>query len=399
MFYKEPVIMGSRFADLYLETNRLLFDLYCRLIEPMKKFFEERLPRDPAIPEQAYRFSIRARACDALRGLLPASTRTNMGVYGNGRFFEGLIIKMRSHELAEMREIADAMQRELSAIVPSFIRRASPEHRHFMPFKAYYQETTQATQRIAHAVCNIPIRKAEEPVELVDHDKDAEAKVVAAILYPHARHSMQQLRLMARAMTPEQRRQIILEYSYRRTNRRHKPGRAFEQAVYTFDMLADFGCYRDLQRHRMLTQERQDLTVIHGYDLPREIIDAGFEQEYTEAMETAAEAHQQIYKQHPKEAQYVVPLAYKIRWYNTINLRAVYWLAELRSSQQGHPNYRKIAQLMYQKVKDVHPALAETMRYVDMNDYALGRLQAEIKNEQKRQETVRQETVMVKEKN
>jgi len=388
MFYKEPVIMASKFADLYLETNRMLFDLYCRLIEPMKKFFIARVPRDPAIPDQAYNFSIRARACDALRGLLPASTLTNVGIYGNGRFFEGMIIKLRSNELVEMRELADSMQRELDTVVPSFVRRASPDHRHFAPFKAYYDESRKAMQRITGAVCNIPIRKAEEPVELVDYDKDAEAKVVAALLYPHSQHSMLQLRLMAKAMTPEQRRQIVHEAIHHRTNRRHKPPRAFENAYYTFDILADFGCYRDLQRHRMLTQERQDLTVVHGYDLPPEIVEAGFGREYSEAMEQASQAYRQIYKLYPKEAQYVVPFAYKIRWYNTINLRGVYWLAELRSSQQGHPNYRRIAQLMYQKVNEVHPALAEHMRYVDMNDYALGRLQAEMKNAEKRTQSI-----------
>ncbi len=388
MFYKEPVIMDSRFADLYLETNRMLFDLYSRLVEPMKKFFIDRVPRDPAIPDQAYNFSIRARACDALRGLLPASTMTNVGVYGNGRFFEGMIIKMRTHELTEMRDLAHAMQQELNTLIPSFVRRASPDHRHFAPFKAYNEDSRRALQHVANAVCNIPIRAAEEPVELVDHDKDAEAKVVAALLYPHSKHSMLQLRMMAKVMTPEQRRQIIHEAVYRRTNRRHKPPRAFENAYYTFDILADFGCYRDLQRHRMLTQERQDLTVIHGYDLQPEIIEAGFEREYCEAMEQAAQAYHQIYKLHPKEAQYVVPFAYKIRWYNTINLRGVYWLAELRSSQQGHPNYRRIAQLMYQKVKDIHPSLAECMRYVDMNDYALGRLQAEMKNAEKRAQSI-----------
>lgn len=384
LFYKEPVIMASRFADLYMETNRMLFDVYSRLIEPMKKFFIDNVPRDPSVPDQAYNFSIRARACDALRGLLPASTLTNVGIYGNGRFFEGLIIKMRSHELVEMRDLAHAMQKELNTVVPSFVRRASPDHRHFLPFKAYVEETREALQNISKAVCNVPIRKAEEPVELVDYDRDAEAKIVAALLYPNSRHSMQQLRLMARAMTPEQRKQIAHEAAHRRTNRRHKPGRAFENAYYTFDILADFGCYRDLQRHRMLTQERQDLTVVHGYDLPQEIVEAGFEREYREAMEKAAETYHQIYKQHPKEAQYIVPFAYKIRWYNTINLRGVYWLAELRSSQQGHPNYRKIAQRMYQKVKEVHPTLAECMRFVDMNDYTLGRLQAEVKNAEKR---------------
>jgi thymidylate synthase ThyX len=136
----------------------------------------------------------------------------------------------------------------------------------------------------------------------------------------------------------------------------------------------------------MLTQERQDLTVVHGYDLPPELVEAGFEREYREAMEKAAEAYHHIYKHYPTEAQYVVPLAYKIRWYNTVNLRGLAWLAELRSIQQGHPNYRKVAQLMYQKVKEVQPGLAEAMMFVDMNDYALGRLQAEIKTATRRQE-------------
>lgn len=385
LFYKDPHIMESNFADNYLETNRLLFDTYCKLIEPMKKFFTEKIPQTAEVPEQAYKFSIRARSADALRGLLPASTLTNVGIYGNGRFFENLLIKMRSHDLAEMHQIADNTQSELSKVIPSFVRRAATDHKHFAPFKEYFVQTRIAVKQLADDLLKGAKPEARADVELVDYDKDAEDKILTTILYPQSKLSMSQIRQKVKKFSKAQRLKILQEYAGRRTNRRHKPGRAFENAYYTFDILCDFGAFRDLQRHRMLTQERQLLTTDLSFDLPPEIVEAGFEKEWRDCMQAAKNAHEQIAKKMPNEAQYVVPFAYKVRWYFTMNLRAVYWLSELRSIEQGHPNYRKIAQQLYLKVKDVHPSLAEYMKFVDLKDYSLGRLSSEIKKLQKAQ--------------
>jgi thymidylate synthase ThyX len=164
--------------------------------------------------------------------------------------------------------------------------------------------------------------------------------------------------------------------------------------------LADFGAYRDLQRHRILTQMRQDLTILHGYETPEEILDIGLKKEYDHAMKASAELYQKIYARFPKEAQYVVPFAYRVRWMMKMNLREAYHFIELRSGIQGHPSYRRIAQLLYHEVARVHPTLAQNMKFVDMtpsqtsfhlsqkpisNLYALARFQAEMKKEEKKE--------------
>ncbi|KPV49126.1 thymidylate synthase, partial [Kouleothrix aurantiaca] len=219
-----------------------------------------------------------------------------------------------------------------------------------------------------------PIRSG---VTLVEYDPDAEAKVVAAILYPHSALTLAEVRAIAAALPADERLAIIRAYVGERGSRFHKPGRAFETPVYTFDILADIGAYRDLQRHRIQTQERQRYSVRHGYLTPPELEDYGLAAPYRAALESAAALAEQLAADLPDAAQYAVPLAFRVRWRITINLRAAFHLAELRSAPQGHPAYRQIAQQIAAHIREVHPTLAEGMRYVDMADYALERLDAE----------------------
>ena len=223
-----------------------------------------------------------------------------------------------------------------------------------------------------------------EPVVLIDYDSQAEEKVIAAILYGHARHPLEQLRRIAATMSDDQRRQILAERFSKRRHRRDKLSRAFENVYYTFDILGNLGLYRDLQRHRILTQERQEFTTVHGYDTPPEIIEAGFTSEFDRCMQRAAELYEQIYRDLPSEAQYVVPFAYKIRWYMKMNLREVLHMCELRTMPQGHPDYRFICQEMWRKIQSVHPALAESGKFMDWQKYRLGRLQSEMRTEFKK---------------
>ncbi|HEX9371723.1 MAG TPA: FAD-dependent thymidylate synthase, partial [Roseiflexaceae bacterium] len=222
-----------------------------------------------------------------------------------------------------------------------------------------------------------PLTPDPQEVVLVDYDPDAELKVVAAILYPQTDLPLEQVRALAGRLAPEERLAIIRAYAGERGSRFHRPGRAFEEPFYTFDLLADLGAYRDLQRHRMLTQERQHYTIRHGFVTPPELEEAGLQTPYAEALERAATAVEAIGAELPHEAQYGVPMAFRVRWRVKLNLRAAYHLAELRSAPQGHPSYRRIAQAIYRQIRAVHPTLAEGMRFVDMTDYALERLDAE----------------------
>lgn len=400
LFYREPRIMASPHRAAYLETMNLLFETYSRQMEPVIEFVKRSLPideievrepqsgkalsyqeaqRDERLKkwaESAYRSTVRAQACDILRGYLPAATLTNVGFFGVGQAFEYLLTKLYSHELAEAKNLAVAIHEELNKLIPSFVKRAQ--------FSDYLAESARATCALsAQLLKELPVQSGDA-VTLVDYDREAEEKVVAAILYPHSRQPMAQLRRLAAGMAQKQRRKVLDEYLKQRRHRRDKPGRAFEQIYYTFDILGNLGLYRDLHRHRILTQERQDFTTAHGYDIPPEIEAAGFKAEFDRCMQKAAELYEKIHRDLPQEAQYVVPFAYKIRWYMKMNLREAVHIGELRTMPQGHPDYRLIVQEMWRKIQEVHPALAEYAKFIDWKSYRLGRLQSEMRTEFKK---------------
>jgi len=390
-FYKEPRLLDSQHRECYLNTCRTLFETYVQLNEPIREYVRSRLPCDPDTPTAAYERSVRALGFDLIRGLLPAATLTNMGVFGNGRFFESLISRLRIEPLQEFQDIAQTAWEELAKVVPSFIRRAHPDHRHFQGYAEFTEAQREQTQSVAAllgqgnaAPLSIPAGTSGE-VRLVEWDTDAEVKLLSALLYEHTALPLQQVQELVRQLSDAERERIFQESIVLREHRRHKPPRALERVFYTFDLLGDYGMYRDLHRHRMLTQWRQPLTTRFGYDTPPELEDAGLIQLYHTAMAQAAEAFEAIAADFPHEAQYVVPMAYRIRWAMHVNLRALTWLVELRSTPQGHPGYRHIAQELFREVRRVQPRLAEWMKFADLHDYALGRLDAEVQQESKSQ--------------
>ncbi|HUK55719.1 MAG TPA: FAD-dependent thymidylate synthase [Nitrospiria bacterium] len=400
LFYKEPRIMASRHASSYLEVMNLLFQTYARQMDPMIDFITRRLPitempfKHPQTGETltytdiereaelkkwaqtAYRGTIRAHACDILRGYLPASTKTNVGFFGTGQAFEYLLTKFYSHPLTEMRQLAEQMHAELNGMIPSFVKRARPN--------SYLRETHQNTRASAQQQ-TIGLDKApSDAVVLVDYDADAEEKILSAILYPHARLPMTQLRAEIKSWDLDRRSRLLNAYLDRRKHRRDKPGRALEQAYYTFDLLGNLGMYRDLHRHRILSQERQDFSTEHGYDTPDELAQIGFKKDFDRCMIQAADLYDRIYADLPQEAQYIVPFAYRVRWYMKMNLRELVHIAELRTMPQGHPDYRSMVQEICRKVESLHPTLLRYATFIDRKEYRMGRLQSEMRTEYKK---------------
>ncbi|MFH0971987.1 MAG: FAD-dependent thymidylate synthase [Candidatus Micrarchaeota archaeon] len=379
-YYRGKELVDAAFGPQYIQACNLLFDTYSDLMGKMGEWVMGKYPKEPEVSDRAYQSTVRAKVCDILRGLLPASALTNVGIFGNGRAFEYLLLKMYASDLQEMNGIAGEMQEELNKVIPSFVKRA--DDKYGKEAQQYLRETRTAIAGIAGEKATEEPQNAEE-VALVDFDKDAEGKIIAAILYPQADLPLRQIKEIVAKMGADEKKAIFSEYLKRRQNRRHKGGRALENASYTFDILGNFGQYRDLHRHRQLTQERQLIGCKHGYDLPKELVEAGHEGEFKEAMEKAKAAWETINKENPQLAQYVVPLAYKLRWYFTLNLREVIHLTELRSMRQGHPDYRRVAQKIYSEVRRVHPQFAEQIRFVDMNEYGLERLESEKKIDRK----------------
>ena len=377
LFCREPVLCTSGYKEIYVNTCNMLFETYSRLIPPMTALMEERSPIGsfPAgTTKQAYGASLRAKVLDCLRGLLPASTLTNMGVYGNGRFFEHLVQKLHSSGLKELEDIGKYSYDELVKTVPSFIRRAEVNHKHYKTF-ACFREAIQG--QISHVAKKhrANVERSQKPgVRLIQSGSDIVTKVAGALLFGTSNAGLYEWQEYCRGLSEEDIASIFDAASNARENRRHKSPRGLEHAEFTFEIIADFGIYRDLHRHRLLTQERQLLSCDYGYAVPTEILGTPMEKEYRDAMEEAAEAYKTIAKELPEEAQYVVPMAYNIRWYMHANLRALQWICELRSSPAGHPHYRYVAQEIARQITDKYPAFGCFFKFVDREGYELGRL-------------------------
>lgn len=383
LFYQEPVLLTSAYKELYLEVCNHLFETYGKLIPPLTALIEKGFPQDPKISKGAYTAALRAKVLDCLRGLLPSSAMTNMGVMGNGRFFENLLQKLSSHNLAEMQDIGKKSFQELAKVIPSFIRRADPSHRYYQSFSQFNETIQRDLHHFAELHAKKTAKMTAPGVRLIHSDPDALAKIGAALLFATSSASLQELQQYCKDLPEEELARLLDIACSSRENRRHKSPRALEHASFTFEILADFGVYRDLHRHRMLTQERQFLTCNYGYYTPPEIMGTEMEGIYHEAMGKAKSAYDIIAKELPEEAQYIVPMAYNVHWYFHINLRSLQWLCELRSQPAGHPTYRLIAQEMTKKVCAQMPELERFFKFVDFEGYELGRLGAEIRQEEK----------------
>lgn len=385
MFYREPVLMTSAFRDLFLGTCNKLFDFYSSLIPPFTAIMEEKYPRSEEEPKAPYKAAIRAKVLDCLRGILPVSTLTNMGVYGNGRFFESMIQKLHSHNLAEIEEIGKKTHEELAKVIPSFVRRAEPGHRHQEAFHKFYEQQEDEVKAATLRLLTQGGPVCAPSVKMVHCDPKAVNKVVAATLYANSSLSLSEIEARAERFTPEEVARVLDSIANNRENRRQKSPRSLEMADFTFEIVADFGVYRDLQRHRMLSQQRQLLNCEYGYFVPEEIKATDMEESYHRLMLEAKSAYDEIACELPEEAQYVIPMAYNIRWYFHINLRALQWFCELRSSPQGHPAYRFIAQEMAKQVSVKYPAFERFFKFVDYEGYDLGRLGQEVRKFEKAQ--------------
>jgi thymidylate synthase ThyX len=387
-YYRDPEILQGPLGARYVGDMDRIFDVYAELLPTMTDHFRERTPKDPDDSDFVYRQAIKAKAYDALRGLLPAASLSNVGIYGTGQAYEQMLLRMRSHPLPEARSYADLMLTELRKVIPSFLKRVDLPDRGVV-WSEYLAANRSAMVEQAGRVLEDETSTGPEDskVTLVDFDPDGEVKLVAAMLYPYSHLPEVEIEEQVRRMSVEDRLAVMKAYVGDRQNRRHRPGRALERTGYRFDVLSDYGAFRDLQRHRMLTIEWQDLTPRHGFVRPEAIADAGVMDVYDAAMELSARLWRDLLDVTPAQASYAVALAYRVRYSMQMNAREAMHLIELRSTPQGHPSYRAVAQDMHHLIKDVagHRAVAEMMRFVDHSDESeLERLEAERRAEQRR---------------
>jgi thymidylate synthase ThyX len=373
-------------ATRFTQVVDRAFDTYARWLGPMQDHYRELFPQSPEDSDFVYRATIRAKACDALRGLLPAATRTNIGIYGTGQAYEQLLLRMRASRQAEVLAYADMMLTELRKVIPAFLKRVDVEDRGGA-WSAYLRSTAEETSlAMAGSLAEIDPEPRPE-VTLTEHDPDGEVKVAAAALYPHSNKPDDQLLEVVRGMSADERASILSAYVGDRTNRRHRPGRAFERTSYRFDILCDYGAFRDLQRHRMLTIEWQPLSPVHGFERPAEIVDVGAGEDWDRTMAESAELFEDLSLRGAAEASsYAVSMAYRIRFMMQMNAREAMHVIELRTTPQGHPVYRRVCQEMHRLIaeKAGHRAIADAMRFADHSSVELERLEAERRTEAKR---------------
>ena len=370
----------------FAATLDLMFETYARWLEPMQEHFRRRHPRQPADSEVVYRNTIRAKALDTLRGLLPAATQSNVGLYGTGQAYEALLLRLRASPLAEARACADLMLTELRTVIPAFLRRVDAPDRGGA-WSAYLAATRDASAAAATRVLGELAAEPRPEVVLTDFDPEGEVKVVAAALYAASDLPDDQLLARARRMTAEERAGILRAYVGERRNRRHKPGRAFERTAYRFDVLTDYGAFRDLQRHRLLSLEWQPLGPRHGYTIPDAVEEAGGGTDWRRIMEASAGLHDAVAAAGlTPVAPYAVCMAYRIRFYMEMNAREAMHVLELRTAPQGHPAYRRVCQAMHRLIAEQagHRGLADAMRFVDHSAVELERLEAERRTDARR---------------
>ena len=363
-FCRVPRLMRSPHAGLYEDTVRFLFNTYVALVPQVVACIKARVPRRAAQGERAYETACHAKAYDLLRYLLPAATLTNLGLTINARALEHLLTKLLSDPLEEVHHVGAAMKHEAEKVVPTLLKYAD--------YNAYRAETDQAMRQLGQDVLAEAGPPETPAVTLVRFPVDAEEQLAAAILYGYTDISWLQIVEQVGKLDAEARTRIIDEY-LRRRGPHDQPLRALEHLYYSFDLVLDYGAYRDIQRHRMATQTRQSLSTRYGYSVPDDLVAYGFGDTFQTCMERAALAYNRIAGEYPLEAQYVLPLAYRIRVLFTWNLRELFHFIQLRSAKQGHFSYRRVAQQVYAEIERVHPALARYIR-VDQSDYQLGRL-------------------------
>lgn len=386
-YYRDPALLASPLGARYIGDMDRLFDAYAEAAVRVEDHIRTVTPKAPGDSDFVYRSAVKAKALDAVRGMLPAAAQSNVGIFASGQAYEALLLRMRSHPLPEARDYADLMLAELRKVIPSFLRRVDLPERGGV-WGEYLSATRDATAELAAELLDSSApADTELEVRLVDFDPEAEAKTVAAMLYPHTHLSESAILAQVHAMGVEDRLRIMRAYAGDRSNRRHRPGRALERAFYTFDVLADYGAFRDLQRHRMLTLDWQPLSPRHGFTRPPLVADAGVEGQFDEAMARSADLYDVLSTDHEAQAPYAVALAYRVRFSMHLNARSAMHLTELRSTPQGHPAYRTVAQDMHRLIAEEagHHALAEMMTFVNHDSESdLERLEAERRAESRR---------------
>jgi len=367
----------------YKKSIDNLFDTYSTIINKLIPYLKDKYPKDKEQSERAWNTTLNAKACDIVRGLLPASTKTNLGIYANGQAYEYMLVKMFASNNKEVIAYATMMLEELRKIIPSFLKRVDRDDRGKIWTK-YISDIEQDMNNKAifdRIEKPSPVNDLHE-VELLEWDNNAINKIVSDALYEFSDASQSLIDKYVTSLNSEEKSKILKAYFGNRKNRRHKPGRAIENIYYKFDIVSDYGAFRDIQRHRMLNIQWQKISPNNGYIVPEELNEyPELKSMFISAITNTIPVYNELLEKHGREiAQYVIPFAYKIRYSINMNLREAFHLIELRTQKQGHSSYRKVCIDMANQIKSKanHNILIDAMKYIDYSFYDLSRKDSEI---------------------
>jgi thymidylate synthase ThyX len=376
----------ERLGEPYVRAMEEVFSLYSEGLDRLRSWAAEQFPRRDE-PEPVWRRSIEAKALDAMRGLLPASSLSHVGIYATGQAYEQLLMRLAASPLPEAREVGDMALVELGKVIPSFVKRVA------MPDRggAWIDYLRDLRARAAAGAERFGLGDrpgGEESSVRLLRVEGTEEDLLAACLYEASDLPEAELRGAIGSMSPEERLAAVLDYAVgQRQNRRHKPGRGFEAVRYRFEIVSDYGGFRDLQRHRMLTCQWQRLGCELGAEIPEEVEEAGFGDRYREGLEISQSEWERLGAEGlVEESSYAVSLAYRIRYLLDMNAREAMHLIELRSGREGHPAYRAVALEMLDQIAEVHPTVGGVMSFADREtEPRLERLQGELRRHRKLQ--------------
>jgi len=345
-----------------------LFSAYAAALPRVQAWAAERFPAAGGGSPAAHERALRAKALDLLRGLLPAASLSHMGIYASGQTYEQLILHLLAHPLPEARHTGRLILEAVKAVMPSFVARVERPERGG-EWVGHLEAREQAAARWAGRL-GLDRAPGDDgaggpSVRLLHVDGDEEA-LLAALLFEAAEVSEEEARIRVSALGADERARVLADLVGERANRRHRPGRGFEALRYRFEIVSDYGAFRDLQRHRMLTVQWQGLTPDLGAGVPEELDEAGVGDDYRRALDVSRAAYERLRDEgRPREAAYALCLGYRIRYVLDLNAREAMALIELRSGREGHPGYRAVAQEMHRQIAAQHPAVADAMRHVD----------------------------------
>jgi len=382
-YYTDPTLKKLGLEKEYKEAMDNLFDTYTKIITQYFAILKIKYPDEK---DQV----LKAKAFDVTRGLLPLATLSQVAFFGNGQAFEYMMARSLDHKLGEIKFLSTEAFEELDKIIPAFLRRsegeAAMEYREYLNFKDLELEKIVKKLKLKNGKVN-----DLSEIKIVDFDADGEDKVIAGLLYPKLHVSYEEAFKIVKKMSQKQKKQILDSVFSKRKARWYKVPRAFENAFVTFDMTLNAGAWRDLHRHRMLTQFRQRFSIYNGFDVPADLEGTGLDKLFISAVEKAEKVFKKVEKKDKDLAQYAVTMAHRVRFLQKQNLRSFFWQSELRTTSQGHPDYRKTEQEKAKLVKKIYPLLGNYLM-VDFNDYGFARRGTIEKIEQREKKLLKQLT-------